>query len=147
MKLKIFKYKFINLKKIKTNKAQISLEYMLIFTALLVIFGTILLTATNIYNKNLNIMDNQELKNTSENIQKIINFQELQVSSIYNIKINPQNCWKFTKINNNSFYVENQKKIYEINSNYKINISNIEICSKKIIDIQLKEKQFDFKFN
>jgi hypothetical protein len=92
-------------------------------------------------------MDNHELKNTSENIQKIINFQELQVSSIYNIKINPQNCWKFTKINNNSFYIENQKEKYKIYSNYKINISNTEICSKKIITIKLKEKEINFEFN
>jgi hypothetical protein len=140
----IFKLKIK--KQINNKKAQISLEYILIFISLLVVFGTIFITTTNIYNKNLEIIDNKELKNNSEYIQKIIDFQELQVNSLYKVQINPEECWNFIKINNNSFYLENKNKRYKINSNYKINIENTEICKKTIINIKLLEEEISFIF-
>jgi uncharacterized protein (UPF0333 family) len=123
------------------KKGFISLEYILIFCALLVIFSVFLITVDGLYKKNLSVIDTKNLINTYTEIQDRISFQELQTTSLYEIQIRPNNCWHLIKKSSYEIIIENENISKNIFSRIKINMNDIEICSKKTLVLSKKENQ------
>jgi hypothetical protein len=118
------------------KKGFISLEYILIFAALLTIFSIFLITINNLYSNNLEVIDTKNLQSIKTNIQDIISFQELQTTSLNKIIISPKDCWNINKINNQEIIIKNNIKEYKIFTNNSFIVNNIEICSKQQLVIE-----------
>jgi hypothetical protein len=118
------------------KKGFISLEYILIFAALLTIFSIFLITINNLYSNNLEVIDTKNLQSIKTNIQDIISFQELQTTSLNKIIISPKDCWNINKINNQKIIIKNNIKEYKIFTNNSFIVNNIDICSKQQLVIE-----------
>ncbi len=118
------------------KKGFISLEYILIFSAVLMIFSVLLITIDNLYNKNLSAIDTKNLYQSSTKIQEIISFQELQTISLNKIKLNPNDCWYFKKISSKEISLENKKNVYKIYSRKTIILQEKEVCSERYLIIK-----------
>lgn len=123
------------------QKAQVSLEFILLSLAVITILSIIITQATILYSKNIDVIDNRELKNTSEKIQSIINIVELLENYKDEIYIYPQKDWKFIKIDDFSFKIENKDKEYIIESNDKIYLYLDEIFKSEKIIIKKQENK------
>jgi len=120
------------------KKGFISLEYILIFGALLVVFSIFLLTIDGLYSKNLSAIDTRNLNKLKTTIQDTVSFQELQTISLRKIEINPKDCWYLKKISNQQISLENKTTKHNIYTRKTFNIDDYEICSKKQLTIETK---------
>ncbi len=118
------------------QKAQVSLEYILIALAIVVVLSLIIMQATILYSKNINIIDNRELKNTFEKIQANLDIIELLENYIEEINVYPEKTWYFEKINEKEIKIFNENKEYLINSNKPIILNFREIKKEEIIIIK-----------
>jgi len=59
------------------EKAQVSLEYILISLSIVVVLSLIIIQATSLYSKNMQIIDNREIKSFSEKLQGNIDISEI----------------------------------------------------------------------
>jgi hypothetical protein len=122
------------------QKAQVSLEYILITLSVVVVLSLIVIQASILYSKNINQIDNRNLKDAYEKIQGNIDISELLENYLEEITLLPKSKWSFEKINNYKYRVFNEDKEYFIESNYKIN-TNIKSIEKEEIIIIKKENK------
>jgi hypothetical protein len=120
------------------SKGFISLEYILLFASLLLIFSVFLITINNLYQNNLSIIDLKNLNYTKTNIQDIISFQELQISSLNKIIVSPNDCWSVVKKNRQEIIIKNSQKEYSIFTTTNFITNNLEICFSQILIIEKK---------
>lgn len=132
-----------------SQKAQISLEYILIAFAIISVLSMLSYQIINIYNKNIDAIDNKKLKNLKQDLEESLKLSESMPNFYKEIEINPEKFWKIHKINN-KLILENKTKEYIITSNIDIKIMDIDlsninkiILNKKqdILTITFEEKQ------
>lgn len=141
----LMKLKILNRK----ENAQISIEYILLFAAIITISITYFNVLNSVYKKNSVIIDNKYLQQISKDIQEDIDLLEIQPNSRKKIYFKNIDEWTIEKKDNYSFYIKNNESKKLITSNCKINIkqkqninkNNILILYKKenIINITKKE--------
>jgi len=91
-----------------------------------------------LYQNNLSIIDLKNLNYTKTNIQDIISFQELQISSLNKIIVSPNDCWSVVKKNHQEIIIKNSQKEYSIFTTTNFITNNLEICFSQILIIEKK---------
>jgi hypothetical protein len=116
------------------------LEYLFIAGAVFAILSLVVIQAVSLYNKNLNAIDNRELKATSEKIQDTVDLFELYFSSKLEIEVNPQGVWNL-EVNSTKAIISNENKSYSIKFNGVIEPVSLNINKKSIIIIEKKNNK------
>ena len=124
-----------------SSKAQVSLEYLLIALAIISVLSILIYQITNLYNKNIQAIDNLELKNTSKNIQDTLDLFNLQPKGIMEISINPQQNWYLETTKSNLLKIKNKNKEYSINSNNNLFLKTKQITKPGQIVIEKKDNR------
>jgi len=123
------------------QKAQVSLEYILIALATVIVLSLIILQATTLYSKNIQQIDNKELKSTYDKIQGNLNILELTNNYYEEIKVYPQSTWSLTKNNASEYILSNKNKEYTIYTTEKIQTQIKEIKTESIIIIKKEDNK------
>jgi len=118
------------------NKAQVSLEYILIILAIVSLLSILMWQVFSLYSKNIEAIDNNELKKTSDRIQVICDNFYLQPKAQEIIIINNQKDWSMESTQNNLLRIKNENKEYLITCSNQINIINKTIYVKDKIIIK-----------
>jgi len=113
------------------NKAQVSLEYILVMASVLALLGLIVTTTSIIYKKNITAIDNRELLKTGNLLQESFDRIELMPTSRQQLIINPEKEWtlQYKDYTKKTIILSNQNKQIDIYS-----ISNINILKNKVED-------------
>ncbi|HPC10291.1 MAG TPA: hypothetical protein PLN85_04395, partial [archaeon] len=104
---------------INTKKGSVSLEYILILCGIIAISGTLIGTSINLYHKNMETIDNKNIKQTAQKMQEIIDLFELQPNGRMEIQIKPITEWKIEQINSRQIMLSNNIKTFYIISTTK----------------------------
>jgi len=123
------------------QKAQISLEYILIALSIVVILSLIVIQATSLYSKNIRLIDDRELKYTYEKIQGNIDIGYLLENYYEEINITPRSDWNIKRINDYKYTLSNENKEYLIESLEKIDISFRDVKKETTIVIKKENKK------
>ncbi len=127
------------------QRAQVSLEYILIALSTVIVLSLIVFQATTLYSRNIKQIDNRELKDTYEKIQNDLDIIEL-TSNYYNeIVVYPQTSWTFKKINNLEYKLYNKEKEYLIKTSESINLKIKKINTESIIIIKKENKKISIE--
>ncbi len=103
------------------QKAQVSLEYILITLAIVVVLSLIVIQATSLYSRNIKAIDNRAIKEAYEKIQGNIDISEILENYTEEIILMPEREWNFEKIKNNKYKIYNEDKEYILESINEIN--------------------------
>lgn len=122
------------------QRAQVSLEYILITLSIVVILSLIIIQAGFLYSKNITQIDNRNLKDAYEKIQSNLDIVELLEYYYEEITVYPKSTWYFEKLNNNTYKLYNKHKEYSLNFNQKINLNINNIKNESIIIIKKENK-------
>ncbi len=76
-----------------TEKAQVSLEYILIVGAVVSLLLIIVTTSGVLYKKNISAIDDRELLKIGDKLQYILDTMELMPAGNETITVNPENTW------------------------------------------------------
>lgn len=98
------------------QKAQVSLEYILITLAIVVVLSLIVIQATSLYSRNIKSIDNRAIKEAYEKIQANIDISEILENYTEEITLMPEREWNFEKINNNRYKIFNEDREYTLES-------------------------------
>jgi len=126
---------------INTKKGSVSLEYILILCGIIAISGTLIGTSINLYHKNMETIDNKNIKQTAQKMQEIIDLFELQPNGRMEIQIKPITEWKIEQIDSRQIMLSNNIKTFYIISTTKIIIPQIHTNQEGKI---ILEKQNDY---
>jgi len=126
---------------INTKKGSVSLEYILILCGIIAISGTLIGTSINLYHKNMEAIDNKNIKQTAQKMQEIIDLFELQPNGRMEIQIKPITEWKIEQIDSRQIMLSNNIKTFYIISTTKIIIPQIHTNQEGKI---ILEKQNDY---
>lgn len=121
------------------QKAQVSLEYILISLSIVVVLSLIIIQATSLYSKNMQIIDNREIKSFSEKLQGNIDISEMLENYSEEIQALPKKTWTIEKIND-KYKISNEEKEYFIESNIELEIDFKEIKEETILFIKENKK-------
>lgn len=121
------------------EKAQVSLEYILISLSIVVVLSLIIIQATSLYSKNMQIIDNREIKSFYEKIQDNIDISEMLENYSEEIQALPKKTWTIEKIND-KYKISNEEKEYFIESNIEIKVDFKEIKEETILFIKENKK-------
>lgn len=124
-----------------TQKGQISLEYILIALSIVVILSLIVIQATSLYSKNMQLIDDREIKYAFEKIQGSIDVSYLLENYYQEIKVTPRTEWTFEKRNDKRYKIYNKNKEYFIESLEKINLDFKKIEKETTIIIRKENKR------
>jgi hypothetical protein len=114
------------------QKAQVSLEYILISLSIVVVLSLIIIQATSLYSKNMQIIDNREIKSFSEKLQGNIDISEMLENYSEEIQALPKKTWTIEKIND-KYKISNEEKEYFLESNIEIKVDFREIKEETIL--------------
>lgn len=114
------------------EKAQVSLEYILISLSVVIVLSLIVIQATSLYSKNIKIIDNREIKSFYEKLQANINISESLENYSEEINVFPQREWNLKK-EGNKYKLSNEDKEYFLESTDEIKINFLEIKEGTII--------------
>lgn len=121
------------------QKAQVSLEYILISLSIVVVLSLIIIQATSLYSKNMQIIDNREIKSFYEKLQGNIDISEMLENYSEEINASPKKTWTIEK-EGNKYKISNEEKEYFIESNIEIKIDFKEIKEETILFIKENKK-------
>ncbi|MDD4110771.1 MAG: hypothetical protein PHS54_04380 [Clostridia bacterium] len=121
------------------QKAQVSLEYILISLSIVVVLSLIIIQATSLYSKNMQIIDNREIKSFYEKIQGNIDISEMLENYSEEINASPKKTWTIEK-EGNKYKISNEEKEYFIESNIELEIDFKEIKEETILFIKENKK-------
>ncbi len=121
------------------QKAQVSLEYILISLSIVVVLSLIIIQATSLYSKNMQIIDNREIKSFSEKLQGNIDISEMLENYSEEINASPKKTWTIEK-EGNKYKISNEEKEYFIESNIELEIDFKEIKEETILFIKENKK-------
>ncbi|NCP72482.1 hypothetical protein GW835_03785 [archaeon] len=114
------------------EKAQVSLEYILISLSIVVVLSLIIIQATSLYSKNMQIIDNREIKSFSEKLQGNIDISEILENYSEEIQALPKKTWTIEKIDS-KYKISNEEKEYFLESNIEIKVDFREIKKETIL--------------
>jgi hypothetical protein len=114
------------------QKAQVSLEYILISLSIVVVLSLIIIQATTLYSKNIKTIDNRELKKFYQQIQENIDISQMLENYSQEIEVVNQREWNIEKINE-KYKISNEDKEYFIESYTEININFTKIDNDTLI--------------
>ncbi len=123
------------------QKAQVSLEYILITLSVVVVLSLIVIQSSTLYSKSIKQIDNRNLKEAYEKIQGNLDLLELLENYSEEITILPKRKWKFEKINPQKYRLSNKDKEYIIESNSQINTDIKHLEKEEIIIIKKQNKK------
>jgi len=121
------------------QKAQVSLEYILISLSIVVVLSLIIIQATSLYSKNMQIIDNREIKSFSEKLQGNIDISEMLENYSEEINASPKKTWTIEK-EGNKYKISNEEKEYFLESNIEIKVDFREIKEETILFIKENKK-------
>lgn len=97
---------------VRSEKAQVSVEYILIALGVVVMLSIITLSVINIYSKNTVLIDDASLKSTSNKLQESFNVCELQPNFKRVITFNTYSDWKIKNNGVHTVILSNKNKQY-----------------------------------
>ncbi|MFH0906489.1 MAG: hypothetical protein V1824_04085 [archaeon] len=122
------------------KKGLVSLEYLLIFLAVISVLSIIIYQAINLYEKNLEIIDKQNLNEFYNNLQQAIELSEIENNFSYIIDLKPLSNWEIENKTLRSITLKNKTKEYIITSSTFEIVLSKEIISKTDSKIILEKK-------
>ncbi|MDD3178037.1 MAG: hypothetical protein PHR26_00800 [Candidatus ainarchaeum sp.] len=118
-----------------SQKAQISLEYILIALTILSVLSMLSYQIITIYNKNIETIDNKKLKNLYTQLQENLDFSENMPEYYKSITIDTEKEWEIYK-SGKEIIIINKFKKYSINTNQDIKIIKTKMFDKNKIIIK-----------
>lgn len=114
------------------QKAQVSLEYILLTLSVVVVLSLIIVQVSILYTKNLKAIEQKELKTFYEKLQASIDVSESLENYTQEMYIKPQKEWSLKK-NKENYVLSNQTQSYEIKSYTSIQINFTSLKKGKVI--------------
>jgi hypothetical protein len=119
------------------EKAQVSLEYILIVGAVVSLLLIIVTTSGVLYKKNISAIDDRELIKVGEKLQYILDTLELMPAGNETIIVNPENTWtiEYKDYLKKTIILSNGNKEKPISSISDIYLEKNSISGKSEINI------------
>jgi len=119
------------------EKAQVSLEYILIVGAVVSLLLIIVTTSGVLYKKNISAIDDRELIKVGEKLQHILDTLELMPAGTETIIVNPENTWtiEYKDYLKKTIILSNGNKEKPISSISDIYLEKNSISGKSEINI------------